>query len=518
VCGRQADHDVPAPLSPKGANHHYHKAEDHTPAARTASLCTFPDLFFSIAFIAAVAAQFYFATTYGENSQNTDDAAVNEARKMFTGMVACAAGYAAVTALIYVKIIQHFGGGILKCMVWSCIVLFAGLSGACVAYDQPYFAIPFAVVAVLISLYFCCHGSHIAFAGAVLEISAKVINQNPLTEVIALGMVVLQAGWALTFSVALVGLSNYMEHHGDTYDVYHYFAVWVGIIFVYFWGQQVLRNIVICTTAGATAEWWFNRDGEVRTPTMDAFVRSTTSSLGAIAFGSFFVAIVQTLIYVLQKAKKVSEDLGYKALACVLCIASLILRCIQWCLECFNFYAYVVVGIYGYGFLHAGYHVIEIFMSKGMLLVEEGTLVESVLMLGTAAVALSTGAIGALVVSQHKDAYAAVTGYPVSGAMTICTLVGYGIAHTIFGVVEAANATVFISYVENPHALHRDHPKAYAKLHKAWVDMGREERVHDYANKDLKAEDDEETDLSKPAADGATSPINAAGETSSNIA
>ena len=34
---------------------------------------------------------------------------------------------------------------------------------------------------------------------------------------------------------------------------------------------------------------------------------------------------------------------------------------------------------------------------------------------------------------------------------------------------------VFISYVENPHALHNDHPDEYKKLHKAWLEMGREE-------------------------------------------
>jgi hypothetical protein len=33
----------------------------------------------------------------------------------------------------------------------------------------------------------------------------------------------------------------------------------------------------------------------------------------------------------------------------------------------------------------------------------------------------------------------------------------------MFAVVSAANATVFISYIENPHALHNDHPKEYAK-------------------------------------------------------
>jgi hypothetical protein len=124
---------------------------------------------------------------------------------------------------------------------------------------------------------------------------------------------------------------------------------------------------------------------------------------------------------------------------------------------------------------------------------------------------------------------------------TTCAIIGHGVAGIMFGVIQAANATVtkharslekhassrvehaknmrasangggggtcfslsvlvffffrllslrfsaplasqkvFISYIENPHALHNDHPDAYKKLHKAWLEMGRTEVTHDYA-------------------------------------
>lgn len=60
-----------------------------------------------------------------------------------------------------------------------------------------------------------------------------------------------------------------------------------------------------------------------------------------------------------------------------------------------------VVGIYGYGFFHAGYHVCGIFASKGLLLIEEGTLVEMVLQLSSGLVALCTGAIGCCIAYAH---------------------------------------------------------------------------------------------------------------------
>lgn len=60
-----------------------------------------------------------------------------------------------------------------------------------------------------------------------------------------------------------------------------------------------------------------------------------------------------------------------------------------------------MVGIYGYGFFHAGYHVCGIFASKGLLLIEEGTLVEMVLQLSSGLVALCTGAIGCFIAYAH---------------------------------------------------------------------------------------------------------------------
>ena len=171
-----------------------------------------------------------------------------------------------------------------------------------------------------------------------------------------------------------------------------------------------------------------------------------------------------------------------QVLSCLLCCVVSCFGCAQRCAEVFNFYAYVVVGIYGYGFVHAGGHVVAIFASKGLLLAEEGSLVAAVLNLGSAMVALSTAAAGALMAYRNPSLVAGVP-YPITSAFVTCTVIGHGIASTMFSVVEAANATVFISYVENPHALHNDHPAEYAKLHHAWLAMGREEVKHDVAER-----------------------------------
>jgi hypothetical protein len=104
-----------------------------------------------------------------------------------------------------------------------------------------------------------------------------------------------------------------------------------------------MKGIVVCTTAGTTAEWWFNRT-EVGHPTWQAFKRSCTTSLGAIAFGSFFVAIIQTACYVLNQVKTYIEKMpgAGTQVALVVKIATCCLKCLQKCVEIFNFYCYVV--------------------------------------------------------------------------------------------------------------------------------------------------------------------------------
>lgn len=489
-----------APKTPKAVGHkHYHKHKDHTPASLNGSIFVFPDIIFGAGFIGAMGMLLAFCWTYGYDSTQDGTDEENSGRSTFQAIVAGAVVMSVLTAFVYIKILVTFGASIIKCLVFSCVGMLLMMAMVCVAMGLPNTAIPFGVVGGVAGIYFGLHMAHLDFAGACLEVACAVIKNHPTTEFIALATIGVQAAWSMVFSTALVGLQVYMLENKDaiTADnasgyMAYFFCVWIAIILTFYWGQQVVRNIVVCTTAGTTAEWWFNRE-EVGSPTWHAFWRSCTTNLGTIAFGSFLVAVIQTVCYVINKTKKYVDKAGFQALACMLRCLVCLLRCIQKWAEIFNFYTYVVVGIYGYGFMHAGAHVVGIFASKGMLLAEEGSLIEMVLMLGTAVVALVSGATGALVAYNNPELVTGVP-YPITSTMITCTIVGHGIAHTMFAVVSAANATVFISYIENPHALHNDHPKEYAKLHAAWIGMGRKEVEHDWAEKW------EETDEERTAA------------------
>jgi len=144
----------------------------------------------------------------------------------------------------------------------------------------------------------------------------------------------------------------------------------------------------------------------------------------------------------------------------------------------YNNYAYAVVGIYGHCFEYAGARVRKIFESKKMVATEEGPLASMLLWFGSVCVALATGSVAAMIAYKNPELSVGLE-YPVATAMVTGAAIGHGVASVMFSVVEAANAIVFMSYVENPHALHGAHPTQYLALHHAWLAMGREDVKHD---------------------------------------
>ena len=259
---------IAAPKYPKGDGHHYHRHKDFTPAAHNASLCIFPDLFFAIIFVIVVLMQLYFALTYGidadnEDSNDTDEAnQKNRGRKIFKAMTAASCAVAVLMSLLFVQILNKCGTRVIKALIYASLGIIYAMAYCLHIYGLPFTSYVCVAFATVILLYFCCHQGHFEFAGACLEISCEIILRNPMVEVVALAAMGLQIGWAMVFATALIGLQVYLGSENTSTKMF--FSVWICIVMAYYWGQQTIRNIVVCTTAGTTASWWFNRESTAR--------------------------------------------------------------------------------------------------------------------------------------------------------------------------------------------------------------------------------------------------------------
>jgi Plasma-membrane choline transporter. len=118
-----------------------------------------------------------------------------------------------------------------------------------------------------------------------------------------------------------------------------------------------------------------------------------TTSFGSICFGSLLVAIIQALRQIAEQARQ-NDDVGQLLACCIDCILS----CIQSIIEYFNKWAFVYVGVYGYGYCEAGKSVIQLFKDRGWEAVIADDLVGMVLFFLSLIVGLVTAGVGVVLV------------------------------------------------------------------------------------------------------------------------
>ena len=128
----------------------------------------------------------------------------------------------------------------------------------------------------------------------------------------------------------------------------------------FYWTTQVIKNVVHVTVAGTVGTWWFV-PGEARSccspAVVNSYWRSITTSFGSICFGSLLVAIIQATQEIVYSMRTQENSL-------ILCIIDCILLILERLVEYFNKWAYIYVGLYGYGFIEASTNVLTVSFYK----------------------------------------------------------------------------------------------------------------------------------------------------------
>lgn len=307
-----------------------------------------------------------------------------------------------------------------------------------------------------------CYGvvvwGRIPFAAANLNTALTAVKANMGLTVIAFLVMVLALGWSVFW---FMGVGEALSSSNG------------GIIFLlalsYYWTHQVLSNTVHVTTAGTVGTWWFVPDeaNSCWSPAIqDSFFRATTYSFGSICLGSFLVAIVQALRVVANQIRD-NEDMQLLA-----CIIDCILSCIQDIIEYFNMYAYVYVGLYGFGYIEAGRNVMQLFQHKGWTVVISDDLANRVLLMVSVCVGFLTGIIGLVLALADQTLLSSVdeTGSNVATiGFFIGMIVGFVFSSILLSVVASAINTVIVCFAESPAEFETNHPQLSAAMRAAWM-------------------------------------------------
>jgi len=304
--------------------------------------------------------------------------------------------------------------------------------------------------------------SRISFASTSLSVATKFVAKDFMLFAVALLMVLLTGLWSLVFGLAEFGVYWHFQPSSEGSSA---FCVYVLLLLTFFWTVQVFRNIVVVTVSGTGAEWWFSQG--LMSPTLMAFLRAITYDLGPICFGSLLVAFVQTLYSMLVYLADSAKNRGGLFECCLHCLACCVV-CLERCAEYMNKYAFTYVGIYGYGFMPAGRKVMSLFVHEGLTILKNDVIVEYVLLFGDLVVALCTCALGIILSIQNPDFVEGFAPYKHAVVGTVAFFIGFAIAGVMNGVIDSANKTVFVLFLENPHVLEVTHPDDHDKLAAAW--------------------------------------------------
>ncbi|GMF30287.1 unnamed protein product [Phytophthora lilii] len=376
------------------------------------------DAFFAVLFLGNVAILGVLAWWKGlpalkeDMGRNRSDGRVPQGHAVAWSLVALLCALGTALALLWMKLLMTYAASMIRVALWLNVALVLGFAVATFSVNA-WAALAFLAMAAINVWYVYAVQDRIGFASANLKAACAALKQHAALFALAFVLVLQQLLWMGLWGLASLGMhqlfvdadpdcdreidlaSRGRSHGGLCVGLPAYAALFYMLVSVY-WGQQVLQNILTCTTAGVVATWWYQPNAAKAT--VGALYRSVTTSFGSICFGSLIVAVLQALRTMADMAKRRANEENNGGLACLACMAECILSCLANVMEYVNQWAYVYVGVYGYPFRTSGKAVMDLFNNRGWTAVINDDLTSGALSFGAMGVGVATCCIGLLMV------------------------------------------------------------------------------------------------------------------------
>jgi len=233
-----------------------------------------------------------------------------------------------------------------------------------------------------------------------------------------------------------------------------------GVVFLFtlsfYWTSQVIANIVFVTASGVVATWYFLFPNQTPSTTVSgALKRSCWNSLGSICFGSFIIALIQTIRAMIQMSKNSNNNF---LRACADCI----LGCIENLVNYFNTYAFARVAIYGSTYCEAAKETWELFKNKGCTMIINDDLINGVLGLAC----LFAAAFAAVITMVFAKVIYDLSEWYYWSLLAAC--IGFGLTLCAMIVVRSGVVTIFVCFADDPAVLAETKPRENEELTTAW--------------------------------------------------
>ncbi|KAL7687606.1 putative choline transporter [Plasmopara halstedii] len=449
------------------------------------------DAFFAVMFLANVIILSILAFFKGlltlteEMDKNRSDGRIPNGHSVALTMIALLCVIGTALSLAWVKLLTTYASSMITIALWLNVGMVLAFAVSTFSVNV-WAALFLAGLAALNVCYIYAVQNRIGFASANLKAACAGLKEHSAIFAVAFVLVLQQLAWMFLWYVASLGMhqlfleadpncdreidlaSRGRNRGGLCVEFPAYAAIFYMLVGLY-WGQQVLQNILTCTTAGVIATWWYQPNAQKAT--VGALYRSITTSFGSICFGSLIVAVLQALRTMADAAKRRAREERSGGLACLACMAECVLSFLAGVMEYVNQWAYVYVGVYGYPFRKSGKAVMDLFTNRGWTAVINDDLTSSALTFGAMGVGIVTCCVGMLMVRYSPMEWFSALGSRTSAYSSMALIgfvVGLSVALILAHVIIAALHTIFVCFAEDPVAFNRNHPKHYDELVAGW--------------------------------------------------
>jgi len=340
------------------------------------------------------------------------------------------------------------------------------------------------VIAIIFLALFCCYAyavwSRIPFATANLLTGTTAIKSNCGVTLFGYIVVFAAFGWSILWATVMMGVQDSLiscEKDEDGLEVCstpNYLFIFL-LLLSYFFVHQVLKNVVHVTVAGVVGTWWFEpgSKGCCGTSIAGSFIRAVTTSFGSICFGSLIVAFIQALRALVDVAKA-NDDIGSVLACCLDCL----LGCLESLVEYFNKWAFIYVGLYGYGYCEAGKSVMTLFKDRGWDAIIADDLVGMVLGMLSLVVGLITGGISIIFLTattwfdEYLEFYAGDDTGETNAKIMLFILglvIGLVMCSILMSSIDSAVLAVIVLFAEGPAEFETNYPELSTQMREAYA-------------------------------------------------
>ncbi|KAF7428148.1 putative choline transporter, neither null mutation nor overexpression affects choline transport [Pleurotus ostreatus] len=238
--------------------------------------------------------------------------------------------------------------------------------------------------------------------------------------------------------------------------------------FAFLWTSQVIGNVALSTLAGGPYGSWYyfgpKQQGLMPPhPTLSAFSRASTLSLGSIAFGSLIVTLLELLRLILEAIRHNANAEGHPVEAILACCAACFVGCIESMVEYFNRYAYIEIALYGKAYIPAAKDTWRLFKDRGIDALVNDSLVSMMLTWGGYAVGLISSLFGYIYLRYTAPSYNA-DGQYTAPIVLFSFLIGLQCSLTLSSAIDAGVSTIFVGLGEDPQVLAARAPELFGMI------------------------------------------------------